>query len=217
MIVYTACMGEQTDPLHEPEVIGKCGYICFTDQPIKSRVWTMVRLPKQDRPTRCARRLKASSHVLFPRQSTLWIDCCFTLLVDPHDMLEEYRGEMCATRHFMRNRIAEEGPAVLRLGKAKPETVVRQIDAYRSEGFDTVDNPQKDLTYGGILLRRPTETVRRFEKLLIEQLDTYTLRDQLSIDYCAWKTGLEIQYMRGVHNDNPYARFRHYKRPTVDF
>jgi hypothetical protein len=96
--------------------------------------------------------------------------------------------------------------------------VNRQIRAYQDEGFDTDAEPQRVITTGGLLVRMPSLSVRDFNRLWLEQIHRYTMRDQLSIDYCAWKLGLRIGHLQGVYTANPYAlyqRSRHARRRVI--
>ena len=88
MIVYTTVFGK-TDPLHEPRCKSGWRFVCFTDQNITARRWEVVRVPTLERPARECRRLKLLPHLTFPQASiSLWIDCCFTLLVSPEVIAE---------------------------------------------------------------------------------------------------------------------------------
>jgi len=215
MIVYTTVFG-RTDPLHEPKVRGSARFVCFTDQPIESANWEMVRLPKQDAPTRASRLTKALSHIQFPEvEWTLWMDANFTLLVDPEDLKQH--GEFVNFVHSERERITDEAREIIRLGKAKPDTTRRQLAAYHAEGFDTDATPMTVLSCDGVILRRHTDAVRAVNEAWAQELRTHTLRDQMSLDYVCWKQGYTVNRWPGSHRSNPYFHFTHYKRPVNDY
>lgn len=214
--VFTCVFGAQTDPLHEPACPETdARFVCFTDQPIRSRRWQIQRMPAQERPTRAARLMKAMSHETVGGEWSLWIDANYTLLARPEDLLQH--GEMVAFRHRDRSRITDECEEIVRLGKAKSDAVRAQLAAYQADGFDTDENPQQDLSCNGVILRRHTPAVIALNEMLAGELRRHTLRDQMSIDYCAWKLGMTINRWPGVHSDNPYFRHKHFRRPTVDF
>lgn len=205
MIVYTTVFGS-TKPLHEPLNPGKTRFVCFTDQAIRSEHWEIIEVPRLPFPSRECRRLKILSHIVFPQATaTLWMDSNFTLLVDPAQLLKWFDGEMVTFRHPHRNRISDETLAIIRFQKAVPEQVMSQLAAYQSDGFDTESNPQLHISAGGFLLRRHTEAIKRFNEAWHHEVQTKTLRDQMSIDYCAWKIGIEIRHFAHTHLDNPYA------------
>src|ERR1043166_866911 len=182
LTVYTAVFGF-TDPLHEPAVIGKgTRSVCFTDQPLQSKTWEIVRTPPQTAPTRAARRLKALSHLVFPDvEWTLWADASFVIVIDA-DTPKRF-GEFVTFRHPDRNRIKDEGAEIIKSGKAKADAIEHQLEYYRSEGFDTDASPMRELSCTGAILRKHTPKVIQTNHLWAQQLEHFTLRDQMSLDY----------------------------------
>ena len=218
MIVYSCIFGA-TDPLREPKRPGNTRFVLFTDQDIKSKRWEVVRLPKMPAPKRESRNYKQPSHLIFPdADATLWIDAAFTLLADPLEILARYPQEMVGFRHHKRSRIKEEAPAIVRAGKGRAKDVFAQLAAYQADGWDTDAKPQRLITNGGFLLRRHTPRVRAFNELWHHEVQTRSLRDQMSIDYCAHKVGLPIAHFPGTVKANQFATLSVLRRkPTNDF
>jgi hypothetical protein len=217
LVVYSTIFG-RTDPLHEPLRPGNTRFVMFTDQPLVSKHWEIIRVGPFEAPKRECRKLKQPSHLVFPEaDATLWIDASYTLLVDPLSILAQYPGEMYGFRHHKRDRIKDEAPAIVAAGKGKADAIYAQLAAYQADGWDTDANPQREITNGGFLLRRSTDTVRSFNDLWHHEVQTRTLRDQMSIDYCAHKAGVGIQHLPGSPKANPFARIHYCKNPTNDF
>lgn len=218
MIVYSCIFGK-TDPLTEPVNPGSTRFVMFTDQNIRSRHWEIVRVPETDTPKRLCRTYKQLSHVTFPdAEVTLWLDAQMQLLVDPAELLKRFPGDFTGFKHHKRSRIRDEAPAIVLAGKGKPEGIYAQLRAYHADGWDTDANPQRAITNGGFMLRRHTDTVRRFNELWNHEVQTRTLRDQMSLDYCAAKVGLRIDYVPGNMVINSVAKRHSYPRkPTNDF
>lgn len=218
MIVYTTVLGP-TDRLEEQVHRGNARFVCFTDQPIRSATWELVRMSVQDRPKRACRRLKLLPHVTFPGEPvTLWMDCCFRLKVPPEQIARNHSGQVTAFRHHRRQRIKDEAQAIIKARKALPHAVLAQLAAYQADGWDTDDNPQRAIHNGGFLLRRDTPDVRAFSEAWHHEVETRTLRDQMSVDYVAWKLGLRIDEFPGTCRANPYADLRvNVRKPTNDF
>lgn len=214
LTVYTCVFGN-TDPLHEPLETGGARFICFTDQPIKSDKWEIVKTKYQSTPTRAARLMKAMSHRSVASEWALWLDANFTLMVNPYSLLEH--GEFVRFIHRDRKRISEEANEIIKLGKAKKATIQTQLATYQSDGFDTQDNKQKELSCNSAVLRRHTPAIIELNEFWAKQLSTFSLRDQMSLDYCAWKLKVPMQAWPGNHADNPYFKYTHYKRPVNDF
>jgi hypothetical protein len=210
LVVYTTVFG-QTDKLREPTNPGSARFVVFTDQDITSKRWEIVMVPTLAAPKRECRKYKQLSHVVFPdADATLWVDAQFHLSSDPLDLLATYPAELTGFRHHKRKRITDECEAIIRAGKAKPEAVRAQLAAYKADGWDTDDNPQAEITNGGVLLRRHAPRVIRFNELWHAEVQARTLRDQMSIDYCAAKVGLEIAYFPGNMVANPIGARIHY-------
>lgn len=218
LVVYTAVFGD-TDPLRDPVRPGKTRFVCFTDQPVRSRVWEIVHLPKQDAPKRACRAYKQPSHLIFPEAAaTLWVDAQIILTADPQAILQRFTGEFTGFRHHKRRRIRDEAEAIIRAGKGKADAIHAQLAAYKADGWDTDANPQQAITNGGFMLRRHTDRVKRFNDLWHHEVQTRTLRDQMSLDYCAAKVGLPIDYFPGDVTRNNYGkRALCPRKPTNDF
>lgn len=218
LVVYTCVFGD-TDPLRDPVRPGRTRFVCFTDQPARSRVWEVVQMPKQEAPKRACRAYKQPSHLIFPEaDATLWIDAQIQLVADPLEIAKRYTGEFTGFRHHKRQRITNEAEAIIRAGKGKADAIHAQLAAYQADGWDTATNPQRVITNGGFMLRRHTDRVRRFNELWHHEVQTRTLRDQMSLDYCAAQAGLRIDYFPGTVNLSAYGR-RHHRasKPTNDF
>lgn len=206
LIVYTAVLGK-TDPLHEPRCASDAEFVCFTDQPIESDRWTIVRMREQATPSRATRVLKCNPDLLFPdADAWLWLDAAFTLLVAPERIAAATQAEMAGMRHPDRVRIADECEAIIKARKGLAAPTRAQLAAYQAEGWDTDESPQDGITNGGFLLRRNSEAVRRFNRLWDAEVQGRTLRDQMSIDYCAWRAGVEIEHLPGHVRRNEWAR-----------
>jgi hypothetical protein len=215
IVVYTTVFG-YTDPLHEPAVRGDARFVCFTDQPLQSKNWEIVRVDPAKKPTRLARAYKAEPKKLFPDADWwLWMDANFTLQVPPEVLL--HHGEWVTFRHADRKRITDEAAEIVRLHKAKREAISAQLKAYHKAGFDTDANPMTELSCNGVMLRRNTEQNEKLCRAWAEELSVFSLRDQMSLDYCAWRLGVTLQRWPGTHRNNPYFKFTHYKRSTNDF
>lgn len=217
LIVYTAAFGN-TDPLQEPEAFAGARFVCFTDQPIRSRRWEIVQMPLQDAPTRVSRTLKLNPHHLFPdADASLWMDACFSLRTPVADLLAKHPEQVVAFRHRDRQRITDEAHEIARLGKAKPIAVFRQLAEYQAAGFDTGTNKMSELSCNGVILRRHTPEVAALNEAWTREIEAHTLRDQMSLDYVAWRHGVQIGRWPGTHDACPHFGYRYFKRPVNDF
>src|SRR5690349_11538862 len=179
MIVVVSALIGPADHLSASRFPGR--YVCYTDRDVLG--WEC--LPPPGGFARLAAR-RAKMLVLddFPHVIwSIWIDASFDLLVDPNVIVaaaEETDCDVVGFRHPDRNRIRDEAREVVRGRLAPKEIVDHQIAEYRLAGFDTDSTPQHTLTTTGLLLRRHTPAVHAFTRRWHDELERWTLRDQLS-------------------------------------
>ncbi|MGB3465879.1 MAG: glycosyltransferase domain-containing protein [Cyclobacteriaceae bacterium] len=214
--VYTAIFGPYDGLLPQQKFPG-VDYICFTDQPYKSKIWDVRQtVAPFDDPTRNSRQIKILPHrYLSSYDVSIFMDGNFLLRKNPADLLKEKlkNQNMLIFDHSKtsdpRNCVYEEYEAILALGektgklKDDPQVMKAQIEKYLSEGYPA-DN---GLISSGVLIRKHNEpdVVRAMEKWW-EELSAGSKRDQLSFDYAAWKTDLTVGIMAGDIRDNDYFK-----------
>ncbi|HUG56621.1 MAG TPA: glycosyltransferase domain-containing protein [Candidimonas sp.] len=214
LTVYTCVFGN-TDALHEQPRIPGVRFVCFTDQPITPKTWEAVRMPRQARPTRSSRIIKALSHLFTDTEYSLWMDANFTLRVTDVALFD--RGDFVNFLHRDRTRIAQEAAAIVRIGKGKADAIFGQLAAYQSEGLDTDENPMRELSCNGVLFRRHTPDVVRVNEAWCREIESRSLRDQMSLDYVCWKEGFTLSRWPGTFDRCRYFHWTYYKRPTNDY
>lgn len=206
--VYTCVLGN-TDPLYEPTVDWPGRMICYTDQPdLTSARWELLRLPPQAAPARMARRLKALSHIYTDTPWSLWLDACFTLQADPTRLARH--GDWVRFRHPDNAHLAAEAAAIIRAKKAPAEQIKAQLATYQADGFTPA--VQREHSACGVIMRRHTPATIALNEAWDAEIQGRSLRDQMSLDYCAWKLGQPLAAWPGHHRANPYFRFHHHRR-----
>ena len=204
MIVYTAIFGgyDTLQPLPE----GVTG-VCFTDAQIAARGWELRQSQFADADPRLrARHHKCMSHILFPGETTLWIDG--NILIDKLPPEREF-----ATFHHKMGvgSIKAEIRECLRCGKfvrAERLLASRRLNRWNREGFkDDGGHPETC-----VLMRGPG--VAAFNELWWE-LVKQVRRDQTSCDYAAWKTGLKWEPWDGTVVKNEYVKQVKHEPPPV--
>ena len=215
LTVYTSVFGD-TDPLHDSMIRSEAKFVCLTDNPkLTSKFWQVVNIGKLEKPNRHSRTVKAMSHVYTDTEWSLWIDCNFTLKVDPLRLLT--LGEFVNFSHPMRDNLLDEAKEIIRLNKAKADTVERQLSAYEKDGFPIRTKLPYGMSNNGVVLRRHTDKVCRVNEEWKRQHDLYTLRDQLCVDYVLWKHHMKPHRFIGSYLGNPYFVYHRSRRPVTDF
>lgn len=187
MILYT-CITNNYDQLHEFD----CPFpkICFTDRLIFSSSWEIRVI---DPEPKIFRKVKINPHLFLPdHEKSVWIDGH----LQPTDLSVFDKSGFWLMKHPVRNCIYQEARECITLRKDNPGTINEQMERYRMEGYP-IDN---GLSATGVIIRDNTPANRAFNEFWWHQVRIGSVRDQLSFDYCAWKTGLEFEQFPFLHN-----------------
>jgi hypothetical protein len=215
IILYTAIFGGSDSLKRAPAGPDRC--VCFTDDPaIFGQGWEIVRPSHYSSGRRAARILKLTPDDLFPDASaSIWVDGSIEIRDFTALIADAAGADIACLAHPDRSTCYEEGEAVVRLRIAHRSKVSAALALYRRDGFAPTS-----LSTTGLLYRRRGPKVAVFNRLWREHLDLYGTNDQVHIDYCAFKTGVPIAYLRGHYRDNPYARYDqvdHHRRRKPQF
>jgi O-antigen biosynthesis protein len=214
--VYTAIF-DGYDELQQPEVVSNdADYICFSDMPIKSPgVWQVRALDYfHTNPRRTARFAKVHPHIYFPdHEWSLWIDGRVRLRIDPMDLVRQSSGDLTAFWHPERVSPFQEAEEVIALGLDNPDIVNRQMSRQRDVGFPA-DAPLHETN---VLLRRHmSEQVVAHSRIWFAEIQSGSLRDQLSFDFAGWRAGVPIESFGvrplNVRNDPRFFVASHLRR-----
>ncbi len=214
MTVYTTIFGDRArDHLRPPPPGCEAKYVCFSDCLDAAEGWEIRSVPRpEESPVLSARLCKARPDLwLGPEETTIWLDASCALLQPAAAILEvaeTYKAPVVGFLHKRRMAVVTEAEVVMRGRLADPDAVRRQMIAYRKDGF-AVD--QARVTTTGMLVRTPAAAA--FGRAWEVELRTRTWRDQLSVDYCGWKTGTAIGWLPGTYLENPFMYYyRHVGR-----
>ena len=199
--VYTSIFGNY-DPLCEPLYVSPyCDYYAITDQTIPSdSVWKAIdtssiegfsNLDNYHKSKYC----KMFPHILFPEYDcSIWVDGNVQIVADLfplYDRIPETHiiGMFQNPKH---NCIYTESSYNVFLGNVNTKQMKRQIETYKKEGFPK----QFGLREFSIIVRKHHDPI--CIKLMNDwwtQVNTFTMRDQISFPYVLWKNGLTIDYV----------------------
>ena len=215
-VIYTAIFGGY-DNLTEPSFIPDgWDFVCFTDSDIKSDVWDVRKVkPLYEDSTRNARKHKVLPHRFLPEYDiSVWVDGNILIRNNLNELVDNYLQD-CNVAMMNHNKnvldprdcIYEEAQTILYFGqknnnyKDNPNLIISQIEKYKNENY-----PQKNgLAVTMEVLRRHNEKdVIDTMNLWWDEIKYGSKRDQLSFNYCAWKTNLNFKWMDGDSRDNKY-------------
>lgn len=211
-ITYTAIFG-RFDVLKPPLHPGGSDWVCLADDDFSApKPWTVTTFTSPHDSRRRSRYCKLHPHIFFPEADiTIWHGGNVQLtrpIQDYVNLLGD--GDVAALPHPLRTSVYAEADTCVRNGLISTSQADRQMDFYRSEGF-----PGTRLHAAFLLVRRNSPAMIEFNEFWWSQIQKYTVRDQLSFDYCLWKLGIEvvdIPYSRGSHNAGPYHRRTAHRR-----
>ena len=200
-VVYTAVFGNKDGlPLFK-KLPTDWDLVCFTDNPeLTSRHWSVVYCdPTHKDPTRCARNLKLTPHLLFPNHEiSAWIDANINITCHLSDYFDKFieGQDFVALKHWQK----VVGPfheieRCVQLKKDNDSIMHEQGRAYRAAGMPI----DQEVVWTAILLRRHNKPhVKAFCDMWLKELQTWSRRDQISFPFCAWKLGLKYSTMPGL-------------------
>ncbi len=205
LTVFTAAIG-RTEPVQRPESIDPAvRYLCFSDRKCpKPYVW--IEVPHLENGRTASRRIKvlADHPALQETDATLWHDASYRLSGSLDWVRDALRtGDVVALENIRRTRLEDEVIAIARYGYVTLREGLALIAGYRREGFVS-----RALSHGGLLGRRRSATVQTFNQTWWAEVERWNGRDQASLDYAAWRTGVSVAYVPGTIKANDFAAWR---------
>lgn len=220
-VVFT-CLSGSYDTLKEPvEVDPNWDYVCFTNEPVTSKVWqirkipdALVHLPNAKQ----ARAIKILPHVyLSEYEYSFWIDASILIKRSVtgfvSDTLHTETACFAIPKHPDRICLYEEAKAVKRMNKDKPESVDPQVTRYKKEGYPS----NWGLVQSGLIIRKHTQEVAEFCNRWWNEVEKGSKRDQLSFNYVLWKYSIPIRVINPAEFGGIYFHLYSHKGKKEPF
>lgn len=219
--VYTCIVGNYDLLMPPPVKPDGVRFFCFTDRPHrKVDGWEMLPLvhPSSiNRPDLINRYHKLfPHHFLLDTEWSVYIDGNVRLIGNIFLIIDRMASKgavLACPEHPRRSTIFEEAKACEVQGKFDQrdrDLISRQLAVYKAEGMPK-DAP---LAANYLVIRcHKSDVLDEAMKLWWEQLQIFTRRDQISLPYVLWKTGLAAtQIPKDINESEPYyIRHRHKK------
>jgi hypothetical protein len=188
-------------------------YIAFTNKPdlIKSETWDIIEISQYNNFRKKAREIKTNIHKFVDNtEYWLWIDNNCVLQSDPNTFLKYLNGcDLLTMPHPERNNIIEEANILLKWKKDQAQGIQEAINFYYKDGYIPMD-----LYETKILMRRNTEKIKIFNEMWWEQIQLYSIRDQISFPYISWKTKMFVNTFPG---NNSQSQYRLKTKPYIPY
>lgn len=191
--VYTAII-DNYDTIKLPENLDdNITYILYTNNPCyQTGIWKIETVDYENAdPTRVARYVKTHPHVLLKDfDIAIWIDSNIQLISSLKPFIDgfvESNKLIAAVPHPHRMNVYEEANKCIEFAKDEEQTMLKQMEAYRSESFE-----HKDLIESNFMIFDLRDTkVHDFLDTWWMEIQKFSKRDQLSLNYSLAKHNLE--------------------------
>lgn len=218
IVIYTAIVGGY-DTLKLPNFLDpNFDYVLFTDLPIKNYgVFDVRPIPYfHEDPTRQARFVKTHPHELLnDYEIAVWIDANVMILGNIEAMVKKFinsKKPVAAIPHPLRNSIYEEGEECLKRSKDDSALIKSQLEHYRLLGFDCNDLIESNL----MMFDLKNKKLPDFFATWWEEIDKYSRRDQLSLNYSLRKAHIDWHMLMNrptnMRNHNLFALVPHHAK-----
>ncbi len=155
--------------------------IMFTDKITNNnRGWKIVQLPKVENPLVQSRDIKIRPHIHLKEYDLV----CY---IDGNQkLLKEPLNEPIWYQHAKRKNIFEEAQQIINNGRFPADIINAQIDYYKEMGYKNTG-----LYLNGYHIRKnKDDKINHLHEVWFEETCRFAPRDQLSLPYAIWKTGI---------------------------
>jgi hypothetical protein len=196
--IFTANIGGMDMPSPHLQQAGVDVHV-FTDTPelyANYPTYTIHKInPLKGRAARLmARKVKIiypNTHPVLNKYDVLvWADANIQLKYPVANIVKKMKTDVLFVEHG-RNCLYDEGEACINLGKDTKETILPQLQKYRADNV-----PEKmGMVATGIMIRKLTDNIKQFNLTWYNEVKNHSIRDQVSVIYALYKTGIDYDYI----------------------
>lgn len=196
--VYTCITGDYDNLKEIPKIEKGIDYYCFTNnKKIKSNTWNVIYIEDENLSNvQLARKIKILGHELINDYDILlWMDGAVTFKKNIKNFINTYLDKKDVFVGFMhgeRDNIIDEAYACYRFNKESKENINKILKFYKDENYSF----NNGLIESTVYIKRPkNKIVQETMRLWFSMILNYSTRDQLSFNYCIYKTGLKVKWI----------------------
>lgn len=192
-ILITALFGEYDNLRRVPTK--RCYFdnaVCVTDRQLHTN-WNLITESNQLHPRLAAKRAKCTPWHYVDAGVTIWLDASASIINGNH--LKSYCLDLLATNDIVvwkhwsdRKDIMEEAMFCKDWPKYQDQPLIEQVEHYRARGLPYPSG----LWECGLVAMRHTPKMKEFGEDWLYHNQMWSLQDQLSFPYLAWKHDLKI-------------------------
>lgn len=189
IVIYTAIVNSY-DSIKLPEKLDKrIDYVLFTDKPAFDVGVYKIRPISyfNEDVIKTARYIKTHPHLLLNEYDiAIWIDSNITIIGDIYPLINKFinsKNPVGAVRHPIRNNIYEEIEECILRNKDHNSTLQKQVSNYKKLDFYHSDLIESNF----MMFKVKNRQVHKFLNTWWEEIDKFSRRDQLSLNYSLLK------------------------------
>lgn len=189
IVVYTVILGGW-DNLRPPRILEPgVRYVCVTDEPLSCQPWEIrpAWTPYADG-SRNSRIPKILAHLHFDSEYSIYHDGHLTLRAAPSYLVDENLrdADLALFRHPCRDSVYREARQCETEHIGDGPAMTAQIERYRRMGLG------RGLWAGGMIIRRHTEAVAKFNEIWWSEFLQGCMRDQLALPAAIHHTCIKV-------------------------
>lgn len=189
--VYTTLFGDIDDLIPVLNPAEGVDYLCFTDRPRKAVGWTQIVVdPQMGDNNLNAKVFKVLPHkYLQDYEYSMFVDANTVFLGRVNELIGMCMlgGDFVMWQHPLRDDPYVEVNAIIAHRRHAPEGVLEQMEHYAAEGLPT----RTAMFEASFIWRKHmAPDVVAFMEKWWHEIDQFSKRDQLSLAYLVWKTGV---------------------------
>lgn len=193
IVIYTA-ISRNYDSLIEEQNSDGVDFIAYLEELKEYKMWEARLINcEEDDPVRRAKIYKIMPHLFFPnKEYSLWIDGNITIKMPIDKIISKYmkNADIVVHKHHKRKCLYAEAKVCMDLKLDNPTVIKNQISRYRAEGYPS----NNGLVEAGMILRKHTPAVQKFNEIWWKEIQKGSRRDQISFNYAARKANVKIEY-----------------------
>ena len=216
--VYSCITGDYDNVLEIEREEGIDYYLFTNNKKIKSNSWKVIYIEDDSLSNvLLARKTKILGHPIVNDNYdiALWMDGAVSFNTKIKDFINHFMKNddvFVAFRHGERNSIKEECEACVRFCKEDKNKVKNILDFYKKESYP--DN--NGLIESTVFIKRVKDKkVNETMNLWFDMVKNFTKRDQLSFNYCIYKTDLKVKWINEKVFDNKWFTWHNHR--NIDF
>ena len=185
-VIYSVITGGYDVLMPAPKFPG-WDVVMFTDEmPDNAKGWELRAIPPSDNPVLKSREVKILSHVFLPKYDLVcYMDANQKIILEPPSHPARFY-------HPRRQTIFQEARQIIINGRFMEDEINEQIGYYIDQGYE-----DQGLFLNGFSVRdNKDHKMNYLHDIWYEETTRFTPRDQLSLPYAIWKTGIQLSGLR---------------------